>query len=237
VTTPRPTIDLFLGSYKRPDRLRAMIESVLASGYPARVCVAAGDPGTIETCAAYPGLVDCIYSTDVNRRVGCTAPLNLVSKTLVRHHALFCTDDCLFRPDTLDIAVQTLLTRFPDSDGVVGLAQDNIPGAYPLAFPLMGRAFLDRFTPAGSGRDLFFPGYFHLLNDAELGVTITCLGNWVFEPRAVISHFHPDGGGEADATFKRGFTHQDRDFPLWCRRRASGAVWGIDAPVSALVPV
>jgi hypothetical protein len=188
-----------------------MIESVRASGYPARICVAAGDPGTIETCARYPGLVECVYSTDVNRRIGCTAPLTF----------------------TLDIAVTTLLDRFPDSDGVVGLAQENIPGAYELAFPLLGRAFLDRFRRADPRGRLFMPGYYHLLNDAELGATIACLGNWVFEPRARIRHFHPDGGGDTDATFKRGFTYADHDLRLWCHRRERGLLWGVDPAPAA----
>lgn len=231
----RPPVDLFLASYKRPERLAAMIESVRASGYPARVCVAAGDPGTIETCARYLGIVECVYSTEVNRRIGCTAPLNFVFCSLVRDHALFCTDDCIFGADTLDIAVTTLLERFPDSDGVVGLAQENIPGAYELAFPLLGRAFLDRFRRADPRGRLFMPGYYHLLNDAELGVTIACLGNWVFEPRAKISHFHPDGGGDTDATFRRGFTHADHDLGLWCDRRERGVLWGID-PVPDAAP-
>lgn len=224
----RRTLDLFLASYQRPDRLRAMLASVRATGYPARVLVAAGDVGTIETCREFEGLAECVYCTQVNRRIGCTAPLNLVVRTLVRHDALFCTDDCLFQPDALDVAMATLDARFPDGDGVVGLAQENIPGAYDLAFPLLGRRFLDRLAPAGSGRDLFFPGYYHLLNDAELGMTIKCLGNWVFEPRAKIRHYHPDGGGAEDATFKRGFTHAGHDLGLWAARRAAGLLWGLD---------
>lgn len=219
------TVDLFLGSYQRPERLRAMIASVRDCGYPARVLVAAGDVGTIATCAEFPGLAECVYNTEVNRRVGCTAALNFVHKSLVRHDAVFCTDDCLFGPDTLAIAMETLDRHFPDGDGVVGLAQENVPGAYDLAFPLLGRKFQQRFAAAG---DAFFPGYFHLFNDAELGVTIKCLGNWVFEPRATISHFHPDSGAAEDATFKRGFTRADHDVPLWCGRRAAGAVWGVD---------
>lgn len=229
MTIMTPTLDIFLASYKRPERLRAMIESVRATGYPARVCVGAGDVTTLNVCAEYRGLVHAAFSDRANARIGCTAPLNLAYRELVRHDALFCTDDCLFEPDALHIAMATLRERFPDGDGVVGLAQANIEGGFDLAFPLFGRAFLDRFAPAGSGRDIFFPGYYHLFNDAEMAVTARALGNWVFEPRAHIRHFHPDSGAPTDATFTRGFTHADHDRALWCARRAAGRLWGVDA--------
>ncbi len=236
----RPTLDVFCGSFKRPEKLKAMIESVQATRYPARVLVAAGDPGTIATCEQFPGLVETIYCTEVNRLKGCTAPLNLLFRNLVRNDALFCTDDCVFEPAAFDIAMTTLYTNFPDSDGVVGLAQDNITGAYDLAFPLMGRKFLDRFRGlpsefttdirAGKAGDLFWPGYFHLYNDAEIGLTIKCMGNWVFEPRAKLKHFHPEfGGGEMDATHNHGLTFKTDDHRAWTSRRSHGVLWGIDA--------
>lgn len=228
MTTKRP-VDLFLGSFKRPEKLAAMIESVRDTGYPARVLVAAGDPGTITTCERYPGLAECAYNTENNKRIGCTAPLNHVYKSLVRSDALFCTDDCIFNKDALDVAMETLYSKFPDGDGVVGLKQENIPDGYDLAFPLMGRKFLDRFAPAASGKDIFFPGFYHLFNDAEIGVTIKCMGNWVFEPRAALRHFHPAHGGTLDKTHNHGLTYRDHDESLWRQRRAKGLVWGIDA--------
>jgi hypothetical protein len=222
----RRPIDIFVASYKRPDRLAAMIESVRATGYPARVCVAAGDPATVEACERFPDSVDCVYSTAANRRTGCTAPLNHVVASLVRHDALFCTDDCVFAPDALDIAVRSLDAAYPDSDGVVGLAQENIPDGYELAFPLIGRRFLERFTTRGP---LFFPGYFHMYNDAELGVTIKALGRWHFEPRATLRHFHPCTGVAEDATHTRGRTFGHQDAQLWHERRMAGVIWGVDA--------
>lgn len=243
---PTHVVDVFCASFKRPEKLAAMIKSVLDTAYPARVIVAAGDPGTIETCRRFadarlaggPAVVS-VWSEEVNARPGCTAPLNLAFRNAVRHHALFCTDDCVFAPDALHVAVATLLERFPDADGVVGLAQENIPGAYDLAFPLFGRAFLGRFAALdgdftrgqGLGRsgDLFWPGYFHLYNDAEIGLTIKCLGNWCFEPRARLRHFHPEcGGGEMDATHHHGLSRWSDDARAWTSRRARGVLWGLD---------
>ncbi len=225
----RPLIDIFVASYKRPDRLTAMIESVRATGYPARVLVAAGDIDTVRACEKFPDAVECVYSTAANRLTGCTAPLNHVVSSLVRHDAIFCTDDCVYAPDSLDIAARSLYTAFPDGDGVVGLAQENIPGGYPLAFPLIGKRFRERFTAGGGGRrELFFPGYFHMYNDGELGITLSMLGNWHFEPRARLSHFHPCTGVAEDATHTRGRTFVGRDAQLWHERRMKGLVWGID---------
>lgn len=238
---PRRPVDLFLGSIRRAEKLTAMIESVRATGYPARVLVAAGDLDTVRTCERYPALVECLYNTEVNQRIGCTAPLNFLFRSLVRHDALFCTDDCVFANDSLDVAMTTLYEKFPDGDGVVGLAQENIPDGYPLAFPLFGRHFLDRFrnlpggftAGLGLGRegDLFWPGYFHCFNDAEIGLTIQALGNWVFEPRARLRHFHPElGGGEMDHTHHHALTFKDEDAVRWGERRAKGVLWGIDEP-------
>ena len=122
--------------------------------------------------------------------------------------------------------METLYREFPDGDGVVGLAQENIPQGYPLAFPLFGRAFIDRFNIYDT---LFFPGYFHFYNDAEIGLTIQCMGNWVFEPRAKLFHAHPQfGGGEEDLTHSYAMTYKEHDYDVWCDRRARGVLWGID---------
>jgi hypothetical protein len=258
----RPCLDLFLASFKRPEKLGAMLESVRAAGYPVRVLVAAGDLGTVETCEQFktsrgapgttasspalrpasgaPFTVECIYCTAMNSRIGCTAPLNLVFRSLVRNDALFCTDDCVFEPDAFEVAMTTLYERFPDTDGVVGLAQENIDGAYDLAFPLLGRKFLDRFRTLpgeftcniglGQKTDIFWPGYFHLYNDAEIGLTIKCMGNWVFEPKARLRHFHPVcGGGTMDPTHDHGLTYKREDAIAWTARRAAGRLWGLDA--------
>ena len=211
-----------------------MIESVLATGYPVRVCVAAGDLDTVRLCEDFDDRVESVYSTEVNRRIGCTAPLNHVYNSLVRRDALFCTDDCVFDPDALRIAMETLYREFPDGDGVVGLAQENIPEGYPLAFPLFGKAFLDRFSVYDS---LFYPGYFHLYNDAEIGLTISCMGNWVFEPRARLTHAHPIcGGGEMDHTHTYAMTFREHDDEVWRKRRAAGVLWGIDDDPRAVAP-
>ncbi len=141
----------------------------------------------------------------------------------------------------------TLHTRFPDTDGVVGLAQENVDVPYDLAFPLMGRKFLDRFRAlprefctgrdgrgiglgCPEGGDIFWPGYYHLFNDAEIGLTIKCMGNWVFEPRAKLRHFHPEAhGGDLDLTHAHGLTFKHDDAVAWTARRREGALWGLDA--------
>ena len=236
MSDPRRPIDVFLASIGRPEKLGAMIESVGATGYPARVLVAAGDDATVETVRRFPGLAECATCPEADRRPGCTASLNMVYRRLVRRDALFCTDDCLFAPDALDVAAGTLLAHFPDTDGVVGLAQENIPDGYDLAFPLMGRAFLDRFDGLAS---VFWPGYYHLYNDVEMGLTAKCLGNWVFEPRARLRHAHPEmGGGTFDATHHRGLARAEHDRAAFAERRARGALWGIDEePCEAPPPV
>lgn len=218
-------VDVFCASIGRPEALARMIATVRAGEQPARVLVAAGDTATIDVCEANADICCCVYSSRANARPGCTAPLNLVFRELVEGDALFCTDDIRFEPAAISTAMRTLYTNFPDGDGVVGLCQSNIPQGYDLAFPLMGRAFLDRFRPG----DLFFPGYFHQYNDAELGVTIKAWGNWVFEPAARLEHDHPCATKlPPDETFVRARLRKSDDDKVWEARRAAGKIWAAD---------
>jgi hypothetical protein len=218
-------VDVFCASIGRPDALNRMIASVRAGDHPARVLVAAGDVETIRVCEQNADVCRCVYSSRANERPGCTASLNLVFRELVEHDALFCTDDIRFEPRAISTAMATLYGAFPDGDGVVGLCQSNIPQGYDLAFPLMGARFLERFRPG----DLFFPGYFHQYNDAELGVTVKAWGNWLFEPNARLEHDHPCATGlPPDETFRRARLRKGDDDRLWEQRRARGEVWAAE---------
>jgi len=226
-------IQIFCASYRRHEKLSRMIESVVETGFPATICVGAGDLGTVDLCeklrARFGAIVDCVYDTESNRRVGCTAPLNHVVDRLIDRDALFCTDDLIFEKDCLHNAVDALYRHFPDSDGVIGLFNTSIEGDYPLAYPLYGRKFQQRFRSLLSPRGpLFFPGYFHLYNDAEIGRTIRALGCWHLEPTARVHHFHPLYGGEMDATHSHALTFSGHDQRLWNARCARGLLWGID---------
>ncbi len=219
------TVDVFCASIGRPDALHRMIASVRKSDQPARVMVAAGDVETIRVCEQNSDICRCVYSSKANARPGCTASLNLVFRELVEGDALFCTDDIRFEPRAISIAMASLYRAFPDGDGVVGLSQSNIPQGYDLAFPLMGKAFLDRFRPG----DLFFPGYFHQYNDAELGVTIKAWGHWLFEPEARLEHDHPCATGlPPDETFVRARLRKSDDDRVWHARRAAGEIWAAE---------
>ncbi|MFO0859941.1 MAG: hypothetical protein U0570_05240 [Phycisphaerales bacterium] len=224
-------LQIFCASYKRHEKLSAMIESVIATGYDAEVFVGAGDLGTVELCerlrARFGGRVDCVYDSRDNRLVGCTAPLNHVVDRLVTRDAIFCTDDLMFEKDCLHEAMASLDRHFPDGDGVIGIANTSIEGDYPLAYPLYGRTFQQRFRRVMGG-PLFFPGYFHLYNDAEIGRTIRALGCWRLETRARVYHAHPLYGGTMDATHSHALTFSGHDQNVWNARCAKGLLWGID---------
>lgn len=231
-TTQDRPIDIFCASFKRPSKLTAMIESVLANDYPVRICVAAGDLDTVRACEQLDKrfqCVECVYDTASNRLTGCTAPLNHVVDRLVRRDAVFCTDDVLYERDCIRNAVRALDRHFPTGDGVIGLSVGNIDGDYALAFPLYGRAFQQRFRAIrSSGGPLFFPGYFHMFNDAEIGRTIRALNCWHLEPTARLRHEHPDHGGILDQTHTHALTFSSYDLQLWNSRCSRGLLWGID---------
>lgn len=230
--SPARPIDIFCASFKRASKLTAMIESVMTNDYPVRLCVAAGDLETVRVCEQLHqrfGCIDCVYDTGANRLTGCTAPLNHAIDRLVRRDAIFCTDDVLFEPDCIRAAVSALDRWFPTGDGVIGLSVGNIDGDYPLAFPLYGRAFQTRFRQALAPRGpLFFPGYFHMFNDAEIGRTIRALNCWRLEPTARLRHEHPDHGGTLDPTHAHALTFSGYDLRVWNDRCARGMLWGID---------
>lgn len=232
----RRVVEVLCASVGRADKLGRMIESVRQTGWPARVLVGAGDAATLAVCEANADIADGVMSTLANRRRGCTAALNAAFRALATpgRELLFCTDDIVFEPDALDVAMGALDEHFADGDGVIGLSQANIPGGYALAFPLLGRSFLRRFGARGIdgswvAGDLFFPGYFHQLNDAELGETVMAWGRWRFEPRARVVHYHPAVTGETpDRTHNRARTFAKDDQRLWEQRRAAGVLWALE---------
>lgn len=116
-------------------------------------------------------------------------------------HVLPISDDIVFKPGAIATAVQTLLTAFPDGDGVIGFNVTNMQGKdrCPYAYMLVGNKFFnDRLK-----RVLFPHEYRHFYADVELGEMAERLGRFRFCPEAGLIHFHPSAGYPADATHTR----------------------------------
>lgn len=135
-------------------------------------------------------------------------------------------DDVELEPDCIEVAAYTLLSHWPDTDGVVGLHQVGLPGASESAMGLIGARFLDRFP----GRRPFCPDYRRFHFDAELGECARALGRFHFEAAARLTHYHPAHyRSEMDETHRivRQGPAARIDRAIWHERRSRGLVWGI----------
>jgi hypothetical protein len=137
-------------------------------------------------------------------------------------------DDVELEPDCLATAITIFKDRFPDTDGVVGLNQQNIPagqeGFSQSAMGLIGMGFSRRYP----GGRCFCPDYSSFHADAELGLFARECGRFVFAGDARLTHHHPAHGGEADETHAvvrvPAVVQKDRD--VWNNRQAAGYLWG-----------
>jgi GT2 family glycosyltransferase len=133
-------------------------------------------------------------------------------------HILFLTDDIIFMPKAIEKAVNALLYRYPDSDGVVGFNIVNMleKQKVPYAYMLVGKKFFNERLD----RTLFFEGYQHFYADMELGLLASRLERFYFCQEAGLVHFHPCTGIAADETHSSGRSDKwQHDYKLFKDRR------------------
>jgi hypothetical protein len=153
---------------------------------------------------------------------------NRVAPTITEGAFCYLCDDVEMEPGCLEAACAALVSRWPDTDGVVGLHQVGIQGkegTAQSAMGLIGAKFLDRFP----GRVPFCPEYRRFHFDSELGLYARTVGRFHFAEEARLIHYHPAHyPGEKDATHEvvreAGPVAEDRR--VWNERRAKGLLWG-----------
>ena len=153
---------------------------------------------------------------------------NRVAPTITEGAFCYLCDDVEMEPGCLEAACAALVSRWPDTDGVVGLHQVGIQGkkgTAQSAMGLIGAKFLDRFP----GRVPFCPEYRRFHFDSELGLYARKVGRFHFAEEARLIHYHPAHyPGEKDATHEvvreAGPVAEDRR--VWNERRAKGLLWG-----------
>jgi len=153
---------------------------------------------------------------------------NRVAPTITEGAFCYLCDDVEMEPGCLEAACAALVSRWPDTDGVVGLHQVGIQGkegTAQSAMGLIGAKFLDRFP----GRVPFCPEYRRFHFDSELGLYAREVGRFYFAEEARLIHYHPAHyPGEKDATHEvvreAGPVAEDRR--VWNERRAKGLLWG-----------
>ena len=133
---------------------------------------------------------------------------------------LYASDDLVFYPQTITIAVNQLQRMFPDTDGVIGLNQyqDGRMKGRKYAFALMGRKFVERYPDYM----VFCPDYIHFNSDREIGFHAKTLNRFHFCPEAKIVHIRLK-----DNTTALGRVVYARDKAVYRERQARKILWGM----------
>lgn len=138
---------------------------------------------------------------------------------------VYLNDDILMFEDTIDTIIKEFSKRFPDTDGVMGLRQANIPQdqAVEGAFGVIGRKYADRFKD----RQVWCPDYYRFFADFELWRYAKYIGKFHFSIPSRIKHLHPltDKTLE-DSTHKavRKWIHIDKN--TFNKRKEQNLLWG-----------
>lgn len=137
----------------------------------------------------------------------------------------YLNDDVVLAPECLINTINSMELHFPDYDGIIGIAQENIPieQQCKCAFGAIGNTFMDRFPD----RQVFNPKYKRFYLDQELYEYSSNINKYYFEETAKLIHLHPAFTKNAmDETHKNVRKHLGHDKLLYQRRHKEGLVWG-----------
>lgn len=163
----------------------------------------------------------------LNRQYRAFGIWNLHLSTLDADGMFYVCDDIEFRPDCIMIAIKTFLEKFSDTDGLLGLNQENIKkdqdGFSANAMGLIGKKFAERFP----NRQCFCPDYISFHADAELGNFARSIDKFYFCKEAKIIHYHPNYFKDLeDETHKIVREPKNIDRETWNLRRKRNLLWG-----------
>lgn len=138
------------------------------------------------------------------------------------YNVLYAVDDVIFKPGSIDAAINELYENFPDTDGVIGFRQDG-NNFHSTGMALVGSKFVDRYPD----RQLFYPGYFHFAAQ-EIYWHADKLGKFKQGSEAVcVEHFHPQRNDvKVDQTHIEARKHKKEDMNLINKRLDAGLIWG-----------
>jgi len=136
------------------------------------------------------------------------------------------SDDTELLPDCLERLDEIARVTFPDTDGVIGLNQINIPDAPQGAIPCTGRKFAERFP----NMQIQCPDYMYWNAEKEFEKYARSIGKFIWCSEARLNHYHPSVmPKEMDEThreLRQRTTACDMD--VYEKRNAAGLLWGKD---------
>jgi len=142
---------------------------------------------------------------------------------------VYLCDDIELDPDCLSNLFAVFKEKFPDTDGLIGICQKNIPrdkeGYSASAMGLIGRRFARRYPDM----KCFCPDYSSFHADAELQLYARKLNKFHYAENARLTHYHPAYFSEMkdDAhEYVRIPEVVKKDRETWNIRRKKGLLWG-----------
>lgn len=202
-------VDIVIPTINRAKKLDRCLASIINQDYQNyEVCVIMNDCGrqdTIEVVDKYD--FSKFWYKIPGNNLGVGGAWNYYFTNFFERRnpdaVLWLVDDVEVLSYTIEKAVGCMLINFPDTDGVVGLAQE-CPGNPNYTFKwygqvLLGNKFIKRYKEVNY--QVCCPVYFHWFQDQEMYTYASSLNKFVECPEAKLFHYHPAFvKGEKDTT-------------------------------------
>lgn len=229
-----------IATYKRPEKLKRCIDSILNSTHQDFHIVVVCDNNDWDTHEFLLKKYDInlpLYSFIQPEHKYVIGAWNKVVNLNIPYpywqSFIGLCDDVELEPNALEKAIQTHQKRFPDTDGVVGFKQ-VCPGHNNYNFKwfgqtLMGRKFIERYKDVNY--QICAPMYSHFFQDEEMYDFANSLNKFEVCPQAILKHYHP-GFVKSEIDETHNITRdghnspKKRDTEIFNRRRLEGKIWG-----------
>lgn len=101
----------------------------------------------------------------------------------------YLNDDVLLAPNCLKNSINTMISKYPDLDGVIGIKQEGFGDikTMPTAFGAIGSKFIDRFP----NRKVMCEDFKRLYLDEELYLYTSSINKFYLDKTASLLHCHP----------------------------------------------
>lgn len=238
--------DIVIPTFKRKDKLIVCLNSILESKKQVKDDIQIylnfdnNDYDTYNAIKQYfnAEYIKYLVKNDSNNFIHCQVldkqykafgVWNNHLKNLESDGMFYMCDDIKLFPECLSEIIYNFKTKFPDTDGLAGLNQSNIPkggeGYSAFAMGLIGEKFAERFE----NNHCFCPDYKSFHADAEMGLYAVKLKKFISCNHAKIIHYHPaffkDKVDEAHKAVRvSNVVQKDRD--TWNKRQSLKLLWG-----------
>lgn len=99
-------------------------------------------------------------------------------------------DDIELFPDCLDKLVDDMTLLYPDTDGIIGITQEDKQRSFvPAGQCLIGKKFIERFKAINY--QVYCPDYTHWFIDSELHEYACSLNKFALSSNAKLIHYNP----------------------------------------------